>query len=363
MAEGGKLNAYKLFLAKSTEIQKNYGLICEIFQNSFLADNSAEKIRKYFIQNQKIISIDSFPERDDISRRVFENVKMSVCILISLKRKVDNYNFLLTIWNSRFMNISIKTILEKKDIMMFEPDKWAIPLATEKEIVILKKLSKFSKLKDIARCYEGEINLTFHKKYLSYDNNHNSEMIKGAAVQRYFIKKRMSQGKIEYLDKDSFLKENSGPKTFHFMQSRIIMQGITGVDEKVRLKVTMIGADIFCGNSVNYVIITNNIFSPYFILSLLNSTLLNWFFKIFSTNSNVNTYEVHNLPIPYKTYEEQKPFIDIVNKIFKLTNNEDYMENEEVTRKIEVFSKTLDEMIFELYLIPKDDIKVILADD
>ena len=83
LSKGGKLNLYKLFLAKSSQLQKENGILCEIFQNSFLADNSAKYIRQYFVNEQKIISIDSFPERDNHKKRVFEAVKMSVCILIS----------------------------------------------------------------------------------------------------------------------------------------------------------------------------------------------------------------------------------------------------------------------------------------
>ena len=30
---------------------------------------------------------------------------------------------------------------------------------------------------------------------------------------------------------------------------------------------------------------------------MLNSRLINWYFKLFSTNSNVNGYEIDNIPI------------------------------------------------------------------
>ena len=36
---------------------------------------------QYIFDNHNILRIDSFPERDNVAKRVFENVKMSVCIL------------------------------------------------------------------------------------------------------------------------------------------------------------------------------------------------------------------------------------------------------------------------------------------
>ena len=51
----------------------------------------------------------------------------------------------------------------------------------------------------------------------------------------------------------------------------------------------------------------------------MNSNLMNWYFKIFSTNSNVNGYEVNNFPIPNNERREQKSFDEIVDKIFSIT--------------------------------------------
>ena len=82
IAFGGKLNAYKLFLAKAlNSIVKKSGVVSYIFQNSFLGDKQATLLRRYIFENNQILVIDSFPERDNKKKRVFESVKMSVCIL------------------------------------------------------------------------------------------------------------------------------------------------------------------------------------------------------------------------------------------------------------------------------------------
>lgn len=139
-------------------------------------------------------------------------------------------------------------------------------------------------------------------------------MIKGAAVQKWHIRDKMSQGEVEFLDSTSYLANNKGKKSHHYLEPRLVMQGITGVDEKSRLKMTMLKAGVFCGNSVNYVRITDSKVGVKYVLGILNSRLLNWFFKTTSTNSNVNGYEVDNLPF-VAGMKQQRPVEELVTKI------------------------------------------------
>ncbi|MCD6270296.1 N-6 DNA methylase, partial [bacterium] len=361
-ATGGKLNAYKVFLAKSIELQKPNGFLCEIFQNSFLADNSASKIRKYFLQKQMILSIDSFPERDDINLRVFENAKMSVCILNSQNKVSKKYKFVLRIWRDKHMSSARQIILSKFDILDINPDNATIPSINQEEFELLKKISKTTRLKNFAKCWEGEINLTFHKQFIKKKKNGYSPMIKGAAVQKWFIKETMSQGEVEYLDYKNYLKENSGNKSLHHRLKRIVMQGITGVDEKHRLKMTIIEPGIFCGNSVNYILIKDQNMSEHYLLALLNSQLLNWFFKVFSTNSNVNGYEIDNLPIPKISFTKQKPFINLVNKILAITKDDDYLQNEAKQKKVKEYEKKIDQLVYKLYGLTPEEGKIVEND-
>lgn len=357
-AKGGKLNAYKLFLARSIELQKAHsGLICEIFQNSFLADSSSKLIRTYFLENQEIVRIDSFPERDDHKKRIFEAVKMSVCILLSRARRIREYEFELKIWEDRNMSKHTEVLLENSDIKRLDPNNSSIVSISNDEKEILRHIIKISdaKLSDFSKCFEGEINLTFHKKYLYKAKTGNTAMIKGAAVQKWHIKEKMSQGEIMNLDHKSYLKDNQGPKSQHHTQTRIVMQGITGVDEKCRLKMTLIDKGIFCGNSVNYILIENENVSQEFLLAVLNSWLLNWYFKIFSTNSNVNGYEVNQLPIPKKVIangEIQKPFVNCAHKILSAKKKNPEANTMALEREIDV-------MVYKLYDLRYDEVKIV----
>jgi hypothetical protein len=138
-AQGGKLNAFKLFLSLAPTLLIENGLNSQIFQISFLGDNQAKKIREYYLYEQKILTIDAFPERDNESKRVFEEAKMSVCILFSQNKKVSNNIFDLNISFEKAINIDSismsNSIIESID---FETK--AIPIANKNEIELLIKI-------------------------------------------------------------------------------------------------------------------------------------------------------------------------------------------------------------------------------
>lgn len=348
IAKGGKLNAYKLFLARSSELLGKNGITCQIFQNSFLGDLSAQNLRLYYLANHSIRFIDSFPERDDINKRVFPGVKMSICIMLAASDQDPNNCFRLSIYSDRQFTLKSSINYTFKDIKEIDPDYCTILSIDASEKSIIKKIALNKRLKNFGKCYEGEINLTFHKKYLSLSKNSGFvPMIKGAAVQRYYLAANMSQGDLEWVDQNSFLNENFGQKTKHHFQERLVMQGITGVDESQRLKMTLLPKGVFCGNSVNYILFDSGSLQKEYFLALLNSSLLNWYFKKFSTNSNVNGYEVDMLPIVFNDMAQKYTGIIsmIVDYLIYLKNKEQKV----ISQMAMHLNKLINAIVYELY--------------
>ena len=351
-AKGGKINLYKLFLARCADVVNNKGVICQIFQNSFLADNSAKMIRQFYLTEQKIIHIDSFPERDNVNKRVFKSAKMSVCILLSENNRAQTYNFQFCVWSDRNRVNGKKITYSNQEVILFDKDNFSILPLNQKDKEIIYKIHKLPKLSEIGNCWTGEIDLTIQKPYLRNPSDQFKKMIKGAAVQKWEIRDKMSQGEVQYLDAQMYLIENNGKKSRHHEKERIVMQGITGVDERYRLKMAYIEAGIFCGNTVSYNVLEKEEYSSKYILALMNSTLLNWYFKIFSTNSNVNGYEVNNLPIVQMPPVGQIPFIILVDYLLflktlgKESSINEYVPNSHI---VQLFEEVIDGMIYELY--------------
>jgi hypothetical protein len=162
----GKLNAYRAFLAQSMRnLLKANGILTFIFQNSFLGDGSAGKLRKYIIENHSIIGIDSFPERDDVNKRVFPGVKMSVCIFICKNIENKNNKFPLRVFSDRCFTINFINEMSHNDILKFDFHNCTIPLLQLNELDVIKRIYKYQNKK--IKTIEGEINMTFHKHLLS----------------------------------------------------------------------------------------------------------------------------------------------------------------------------------------------------
>lgn len=349
VSRGGKLNAYKLFLARSSQLQKDKAVLCEIFQNSFLGDNSAKLLREYFLTNQKIIQIDSFPERDNHKKRVFEAVKMSVCILVSNKEKVGDYSFRLNVWDSKYMDNGFTVDYSKTEIQKFDPVSLQIPLLDRNEKSLFSKV--YNHPHAPISCIEGELNMTFHKKYFCADSN-GPKIIKGAAIQRYHITDNLSQGKVEYLNENLYLKDfGSSKKSNHHKSPRLVLQGITGVDDRRRLIMTYLPDGFYCANSCNYILSNDSNYRLNYLLGLYNSKLINWIFKKTSTNSNVNCYEIENLPIPSMLQSNVQTML----KVDELVDN--ILKNDQ--RDTKGYEQQIDQMVYKLYDLTPEEIKII----
>ena len=345
-AKGGMLNIYRLFICQSHHLLKANGHMSLIFPMAFMCDLSAAELRKFVFAQESIQYLEAFPERDDENKRVFQSAKMSVCILGSNRTKSDaTRKFKLRINDNRYVNTSYEQVyISPSDIDCIDSKSLTIPLVSKTELdVLLKMCEKSKRMKEFSKCFTGEIDISLDKKYIRLDNSYHA-MLRGAQIQRFYTTNDISQGDILYLDSDQYLAEVASPRSRHHEQARIVMQGITGVNEKYRLKMTLSEAGTFCANSVNYLLINEDI--EYF-LGLCNSSLINWFFKKLSTNSNVNGYEVDNLPIIFAQDDKKEQLKNIVKSLLK--GSTQYSEDE------------LNAVVYEIYGLTKEEIAVVEA--
>ncbi|MBN1930680.1 MAG: Eco57I restriction-modification methylase domain-containing protein [Desulfobacterales bacterium] len=353
-ALGGMLNIFRLFIIKSINLLTNEGVFLEIFPLAFIADKSMASLRKHVLHNFTIISIDAFPERDNQNKRVFEAAKMSVCIMKLVKINNFKSTFFVRINTDKFIDYHFDVcVLSNDTIKLLDSESSTIPLVSQDDLILLIKIyTQSRRFAEIGHCYTGEVDMTFGSRYFS-NNPNNAILLKGAIIDRYVINEEMSQGKIVYLDSVKFISENSGEKLTHHTFSRIVMQGITGVNEKIRLKMTL-AKNAFCANSVNYLILKEMIdIEIYFILALFNSKLMNYVFRKFSTNSNVNGYEIDNMPIPKKIPQPiQSEINNIVEEILtiKKKNPDTNTEQHEIQ---------IDQIIYKLYGLTGREIGII----
>lgn len=161
----------------------------------------------------------------------------------------------------------------------------------------------------------------------------------------------MSKGEIEYLDETLYSAENSGEKTLHHNYERIAMQGMTGANDKIRIIMSIVPAGYYLANSCNY-LLPNEEFPAKYLLGLLNSKLINWFFRKFSTNSNVNGYEVEQFPIPSCTNDSKQRITDLVDVILNKKKQRTQADTSAEEQQI-------DHLVYHLYGLSYDEVLII----
>lgn len=344
----GTINIYRLFIQKSLELLSNSGVFSEIFPLAFAGDLSAASLRKYVFSNYQTISFDAFPERDNLAKRVFEAAKMSVCILSAVSAKPQG-DMLLRINTDKYVDYDGESFyLPCKSLLELDPEYGRLPIAGEMDYRVLFKVrSAAQRLATVSRCATGELDMTFAKAAFTTDPSL-PEMIRGAGVGRFVIRKELSQGerlfidetKVKNLDKIHSLKD----------QERIAMQGITGVNEVWRLKGTLVSG-VYCANSVNYIVKIDNM---RFLLGVFNSRLMNFYFARFSTNSNVNGYEVDELPLILTnvSVEQKMDIANIVDAILAAKKSDQSADTSALEAEI-------DEKVFDLYGLTPEEREIV----
>ena len=109
----------------------------------------------------------------------------------------------------------------------------------------------------------------------------------------------------------------------------------------------------YCANSVNYCVFNSNEVSITYALALLNSKLLNFIFKLQSTNSNVNGYEVNNLPIAISS--NKTVYEDLVNRVLECRRSNNII-------SALTFEKQIDLLVYHLYGLSYDEVLIVDPD-
>ncbi len=351
-ATGGVINAARIFLAFSYMISSDIGFQCMIIPYGILTDTTSVNLRKHIFLNHSLIKVDAFPERDNSSKRVFEDVKMSTAILLTSKRKADNY-FDIGISYDRIIS-NKRSNFSATDLIKLNRDLVQIPLT---DTISFNLLVKVYSIKDVVKfgnitpCLTGEIDMTFGKPALT-TNQSDAMLLKGVQLDRFIQKTKkaqISQGEIEFVNLQELSSIISDKKLSDSSKRRIALQGLTGVNESRRIKANIIDRNIFLANSCNYLLEPANC-KLELLLCWLNSKLLNFIFKARSTSSNVNGYEIDNLPFCFSKYDDE--LIELAKSILIKKSVNILTDTSELERNI-------DERIYEIFSLTEEEIKII----
>lgn len=303
----GKNNLYKLFICRAVELLAEGGRLGFITPMALLGDAQAADIRRLLLQRGAFTSIEAFPQKDDPSRRVFPEAKLSTAVFTFVKSdddRVKAQSFTSRVHSGRLIEPDSPALpLSSADIPLYDPSNITIVSCSQDDwdlAVRIIRSGRMKRLAGFAQSFQGEVNETNDRKagHISYYTDDGPEAVRGAHVCLYAVREA-SQGTPVYVKVDQYLDgKRADSKAFHHRLARVGFQRKSPQNNFRRLIATLIPKGTFLVESVSYVPEHECLVDLEVVLAILNSRLADWYFRLGSTNAMVGEYQVKNLPCP-----------------------------------------------------------------
>jgi len=359
VAEGFKLNLFPLFLEKALRLVKNGGLISFILPNRLLDTPSYENLRKHLICNYTIEHIIDIPQGS------FDQV-VAGNIIIIIKNEKNPSNKPIKVNRNIFEEGRISFSISIKDIIAND---YAINInrapGADK---LTDKIQKNSiSLKQTMNVHVG---MMIKEKKNKLTRSH-VKGLKRIVVGRDFD--RYTPMQYRYFDpKKVVIFGGTKRPSKHEVRHKILLRKTGNT-----LIASYDSEGIYAEQSV-YLLLPNSEKTSriMFLLGLINSRLLSFYFRnILITNPEaypyIQHYDVEKLPIyniNLKNNAEKTKYdaiIKLVTKMLMLTRQYSKIkdkltyETERLKRQIEETDKEIDQLVYKLYGLTKEEIRVV----
>ena len=344
----GKQNIYKLFVELSYNLLENKGVCCLITQSSLMCDKSSQYTRELLLTKTELKQVIEFPKvAPHPGGQLFKGALVGTCILLCCKQIPNkNHSFLISANNdlTTLNNFDFAEMPQSRPLT-FYPNGYCFPLVRKQDFSIVEKMNTNTDFleKYLKTASQGDFNLT-NEKFCFSTKKTSVKMYRGCHIHRYYMDSEVE----EYIQKNhkaDYVKKNE-------KGIFLVCQNISGMTDKNRFNVA-ISANNRClfGHTVNIIELNNNN-DIVFMLAILNSKIIDWYFRKTSTNNHVNIYEIEQLPIPPTNKNQQRPIIALVDKILAAKEKDPQADTSELEGKI-------DEKVYELYGLTDEEVKVV----
>ena len=189
---------------------------------------------------------------------------------------------------------------EARELEEIDPKALTIPSCTQRDWELFRRIgrARILRMEQLIKLSEGEIHPSVHRDCLSKRADVGPLVLRGAAISLYALRDA-SQGEKLYLNVEKYLRHKSlDSKAYHHRFKRIGFQRKAPQNNFRRLIAAPIPPQEFCFESIKYIPEPDSQLDLDFVLILLNSQLLDWYFRITSTNAQINEYQFNVLPVP-----------------------------------------------------------------
>lgn len=350
---GGKVNLFALFIERSFNLLKDDGDFSFIIPNTLLRVTSYGDSRKLLIDNYQIDTI------VDLGGEVFDDAITTAVVIVAQKKLASQQH-------------EVTVVNKEKDTKNFIVQRALV----DRNYVIATNIDS-KKAKLLEAIEDGKIRLGSICKEMIFGvviTKNKEEVVshvqkpewkpflEGKDIGAYFIKPVHS-----YLNYDPKKLHRARSREVFDVPEKILIQRITGGNRP--LKAAYDNKGYYNKESINNLILKDGSDYKYkFILGILNSKLVNWYYTNQFTNEsrltvNLSKEYLSQIPIPIVNESTQNAFVIIVDYILALRGElskivvDEYVPNSFL---VDLFEEIIDAMVFELYF-KKDFIEANIA--
>lgn len=308
----GTLNLYKMFVEEILTKYSNRGAYCSLLMpSSILSDKSCRNLRSFMINHSAIKNIRLFPETS-----AYVDASQSVCSVLLKKgsRTTD-----LEIYGLNDVTTQRNSMVNISEVVDRETDN-SILVLNKREYAIRHQMKQHPAIKDIPyiKNLRGELDITMNKRYITNQETP-LKLLRGRNISYY---RTSGFESTECVLRDFYDKCT---KKIYINRPRLACQQVVNMSKPRRVSFAIVPENVVLANSCNFISLLDNDdeIDIYFLLGVLNSPIIDWFFKLTSSNNHVNNYEIDNFPIPVKA--KNKKLISRCVERFLKTKDEKLM--------------------------------------
>jgi len=385
-------NSFLYFMGVSYEISKHGGVTCLILPNEFLFQIYMTKARRFFLNNSELIFV------INVGEDVFEAI-VPTCVIAFRKVKNDTYSIpvadlrecildeLPERLNTRNFAVTTNQAIDIMPNAIFSFDLGATALINR----LASQFHTFENFcEDVANgistsCDEVYIVSAEFAKQEGFEKQYLKQCIRGGQFSRYRCPTRTDEfvlyitdnfdSKIgknihRYLLKNKSLlvrksvEKKNGLRAWHvlfrsrdeglFVKPKILFRQtadkiVAAIDNEV---------GYYCIDSVNVGLLKPSyIPRMQYMLGLLNSTLLNFYYQQISQEvgrvlAQVKPQRIKALPIADVPSSEQTPIVRLVDRILAA-------KRADADADTRAWEREIDELVYQLYGLTEDEIKIV----
>lgn len=314
----GQFDLYVLFIEMSYNLLNSSGYFSFITSNTFINNKDFLSLRKFLLKNVKLNYIVNLGET------VFKDANLDVAILAYQKKKIIEDHKIQIIKNRfDFDNNLVSTINQK--LFESEINNYEFKInACETDFVILRNIYLNSKLLEEILDLPRGIEIGGNSDLIGADKEY--PILVGRNIDKYLVNFNAQFIDFDFSNKSTF-------KDFEiYAKPKLLIQRIRNLSLHNRIIATYDESGFICTNTLRIGLLKNKKFNLKYLLSILNSKLINYLFLKFFLNKDIYAYQLAKIPIKEIGLEKQKVFSAKTDEMLLLNSQLEELKNKFVYR-------------------------------